>query len=157
MGEDVGAIGGGDGCGEGFDEGGALGLREVFGLGWHLAFFDAVVDADPAVAGGGVGEIEGERGEVEAAFGGVLVVAFDAALLDLRRGSLGVRKAGGENEGSERAEKVPGTSLGSAGTGGRHGGDGGAEVYKARGVFLSGGGFSSRTRMYLKCTRGEDD
>jgi hypothetical protein len=62
------------------------------------------VDANPTLAGGKVGEIKLQRGEIKTAFGGFLVMTLDAALVDLRRHSLRLHR--GDVDDAENGEEV---------------------------------------------------
>jgi hypothetical protein len=76
---------------------GALLRRQILGLRRHLAFLDPVMDADPTLAGRVIGQIKLQRGEIETALSGFLVMALDAALLDLWRHRLRLHHRDGED------------------------------------------------------------
>jgi hypothetical protein len=58
--------------------------REFDAFRRHLALFDAIVDENPAVANGAIGEVERERGKVKPTFGGFTGVASGAGFPDRR-------------------------------------------------------------------------
>jgi hypothetical protein len=91
-------------AGERLHQRGALFRRQILGLRRHLAFLNAVMDANPAFARGGIGEIKLQHGEIEGALLDFAIMALDAALLDLRRHRLRLHRRDGES--AENGEEV---------------------------------------------------
>ena len=99
-----------DGTSQSSDHRRELRVGQVFRLGRHLTFLDAIMNQNPAILYGAILKIKSQRSQVEATFRGRAVVAIDAVLLeacgDWRWKPIGVQPGRCEQQADEQYESA---------------------------------------------------
>ena len=99
-----------DGTAQSSDHRRPLPVGQVFRLGRHLTFINAIVNQNPAIPYGAILKIKSQRSQVEVTFRGRAVVAINAVLLeacgDWRWKLIGVQPGRCEQQADEQCEGV---------------------------------------------------